>query len=318
MGLHSVWGPPIAWYLFLAGAGAGAYLVGAIAGFLGERYRPLVKPGVLLGAPLVAVGCLLLLIDLGVPARFMMVFLQPQTSMMSVGVIIITLFIVLAGVHWVLTLLKKGTPKLLRPLSVVASVFAVGTAAYTGCLLALVQAIPFWHQPLLPVLFILSAFSTGIGAVFVALGIVRALRPAAKADEAGETDGAGEGAAAEEKALVASAHGLGCVDLPIIAAELIVLLSMMFIMGSTNTVASASVAYLVSGDYAVAFWLGIIIVGLVVPAVLEILSLSVWKGKASVAKLLNVGIVTGACLLVGGLILRFAIVSAGMNIAVLM
>lgn len=315
MGLHSVWGPPIAWYLFLAGAGAGAYLVGAIAGFLGERYRPLVKPGVLLGAPLVAIGCLLLLVDLGVPARFMMVFLQPQTSMMSVGVIIITLFIVLAGVHWVLTLLKKGTPKLLRPLSVVAGIFAVGTAAYTGCLLALVQAIPFWHQPLLPVLFILSAFSTGIGAVFVALGIVRAFRPAAKADEVGE---AGEGAAAEEKALVASAHGLGCVDLPIIAAELIVLFSMMFIIGSTNTVASTSVAYLVSGDYAVAFWLGIIIVGLAVPAVLEILSLSVWKGKASVAKLLNAGIVTGACLLIGGLILRFAIVSAGMNIAVLM
>ena len=301
MGLHGVWGPPIAWYLFLAGTGAGAYLVAAIAGFLNERYRVLIKPGVLLGAPLVAIGCLLLLIDLGVPARFMLTFMQPHTSMMSVGVIIISAFIVLSGIHWVLTLVKKGSPTFIKVLSVIAGVFAVGTAAYTGCLLALVQAIPFWHQPLLPVLFVLSAFSTGIGAVLLTLGIARAVKPEAM----------------NEENLRASAHGLGAVDLPIIAAELIVLFSMMFIMGSTNTVASQSVAFILYGDYAVAFWLGIIIVGLIVPGVLEILSLTAWKEKAA-AQTLNLGILTGACLLIGGIILRFAVVSAGMNIAVLM
>lgn len=301
MGLHTVWGPPIAWYLFLAGTGAGAYLVAVVAGFLGERYRSLVKPGVLLGAPLVAIGCLLLLIDLGVPARFLLTFMQPQTSMMSVGVIIISLFIVLSGVHWVLILVKKGTPKFFRALSVAAGIFAVGTAAYTGCLLALVQAVPFWHQPLLPVLFILSALSTGIGAVFVALGIARLVRPEALSDDG----------------LKVAAHGLGAVDLPIIVAELLVLFSMMLIMGSTNTVAATSVAFLTSGGYALAFWLGIIVVGLLVPAVLEILSFTAWKEKAMPA-VLNMGIVTGACLLVGGLILRFAVVAAGLNIAVLM
>lgn len=301
MGLHSVWGPPIAWYLFLAGTGAGAYLVAVVAGLLGERYRTLVKPGVLLGAPLVAIGCLLLLVDLGVPARFMLTFLQPQTSMMSVGVIIISLFIVLSGVHWVLTLVKKGSPKFLLVLSIVAGVFALGTAAYTGCLLALVQAIPFWHQPMLPVLFVLSALSTGIGAVFVALGIARLVRPAAFSDPAAEK----------------AVHGLGAVDLPIIVAELLILFSMMFIMGSTDTVASTSVAFIVSGAYAVPFWLGIVIVGLLVPGILEVLALTTWREKG-VACAMNSGIATGLCLLIGGLILRFAIVSAGLNVAVLM
>ena len=67
MGLGTVWGPLIAWYLFLAGVGAGAYIVAVVANVLGERYKPLVKPGIFLGAPLVAIGSGLLLLDLGAP-----------------------------------------------------------------------------------------------------------------------------------------------------------------------------------------------------------------------------------------------------------
>lgn len=346
MGLHSVWGPLIAWYLFLAGTGAGAYLVGAVAGFLGERYRPLVKPGVLLGAPLVAIGCLLLLFDLGVPTRFLMAFLQPQTSMMSVGVIIISCFIVLSGVHWILTVAKKGSEKLLRGLSIAAGVFAVGTAVYTGLLLALVQAVPFWNQPLLPVLFLLSALSTGIGAVFVAVGIMRRVRPAAPAKTKLAATGAGVAVldddmvvpaeparsaavprTAEQSAVVAqevdenvvaSAHALGVVDLPIVVAELLVLFSMMFIMGSSHSVAALSVDFLLTGGFALPFWLGIVLVGLVVPAVLEIVSLARWHGAQYGARVLDAGVITGLCLLVGGVMLRFAVVAAGLNIAVLM
>ncbi len=39
MGLGTVWGPLVAWYLFLAGVGAGAYLISIAAANLGERYR---------------------------------------------------------------------------------------------------------------------------------------------------------------------------------------------------------------------------------------------------------------------------------------
>ncbi len=41
------------------------------------------KPGIWLGAPLVAIGSALLLLDLGNPLRFYMGFSRPGNSMMS-------------------------------------------------------------------------------------------------------------------------------------------------------------------------------------------------------------------------------------------
>jgi formate-dependent nitrite reductase membrane component NrfD len=42
----------------------------------------------------------------------------------------------------------------------VGSVLAVGTALYTGVLLSVVRAVPLWHTPILPALFLVSAMST--------------------------------------------------------------------------------------------------------------------------------------------------------------
>src|SRR5512142_2570519 len=137
MGLGTVWGPLIAWYLFLAGMGAGAYMVAWGASVLGSKYNALVKPGVLLAAPLVAIGSGLLLLDLGNPLRFYLGFLRPQSSMISVGILIITVFIVLGLVHLAALVLPqvKLSAKALRWLGGINAVFAVGTALYTGLLL---------------------------------------------------------------------------------------------------------------------------------------------------------------------------------------
>src|SRR5512142_1586159 len=126
MGLGTVWGPLIAWYLFLAGMGAGAYVIGYAAGYLGERYQPLVKPGVFLGAPLVAIGSLLLLLDLGNPLRAYLGFLRPQSSMISVGILIISVFIVLGAIHWLSVILPliKLSAKALAWLGGVNAIFA--------------------------------------------------------------------------------------------------------------------------------------------------------------------------------------------------
>jgi formate-dependent nitrite reductase membrane component NrfD len=48
----------------------------------------------------------------------------------------------------------------------VGIVLALGTALYTGILLAVVEAIPFWNTAVLPVLFLVSAISTGMGLSF--------------------------------------------------------------------------------------------------------------------------------------------------------
>jgi polysulfide reductase chain C len=161
MGLGTVWGPLIAWYLFLAGMGAGACMVAWGASLLGAKYNSLVKPGVFLGAPLVAIGSLLLLLDLGNPLRFYLGFFRPQSSMISVGIFIITVFIVLGAVHIAALLFKqvKLSASAVKWVFGIAAVFALATAIYTGLLLGVVKAVPFWNTPLLP---LLSGWSSAI------------------------------------------------------------------------------------------------------------------------------------------------------------
>ena len=296
MGLGTVWGPLIAWYLFLAGVGAGAYLVAIAASYLGEQYKPLVKPGVFLGAPLVLIGSLLLLLDLGNPLRFWMGFFRPQSSMISVGIIIITVFILLGLLHIAALLfpqrVKLGA-KALAWLGGINALFALGTAIYTGLLLGVVKAVPFWNTPMLPMLFLVSALSTGAGAVLLVLGLRRWIAPAAKEDAA---------------QVMESEHLLSRVDIPLIVVELLVLFFLLFIMAGGQSVAAESARYLIAGGFAIAFWVGLVIVGLLVPIVLEVWALRSGKG-------LSVGALAGLCLLIGGIVLRYAVLSAGASVA---
>ena len=301
MGLQNIWGPLIAWYLFLAGAGAGAYLVGVAADYLGERYRPLVKPGVYLGAPMVAIGSLLLLLDLGAPLRFWRGFFRPGSSMISVGIIIISVFIVLGAIHIAALLFRLNvSQRALRWLGGINALFALGTAIYTGLLLGVVKAVPFWNTPMLPLLFLVSALSTGVGAVLLVVGLQRWVAP--------------KSVEAEGEQVTESVHALARVDLPLIVTELLVLFFLLFVMAASTSVAAESARYLVAGGYAVAFWLGVVVIGLLVPVTLEAWSLTRGKGL-SLARLADLGVVTGLCLLVGGLILRYAVLAAGANVA---
>jgi formate-dependent nitrite reductase membrane component NrfD len=301
MGLQDVWGPLLAWYLFLAGVGAGAYLVGVAADYLGERYRPLVKPGIYLGAPLVAIGSVFLLLDLGAPLRFWRGFLRPGSSMISVGIIIISVFIILGAIHIAALLFKfKASQRALRWLGGVNGLFALGTAIYTGLLLGVVKAVPFWNTPMLPLLFLVSALSTGMGAVLLVVGLRRWVAP--KAVEA------------EAEQVTQAVHALSRTDIPLIVTEVLVLFFLLFLMAASRTTAAESVRYLVAGGYAVAFWLGVVVVGLLVPVTLEAWSLTGGKGL-SLARLADLGVITGLCLLAGGLILRYAVLAAGANVA---
>jgi polysulfide reductase chain C len=302
MGLGTVWGPLIAWYLFLAGVGAGAYIVAIVARQLGTRYQPLVKPGIFLGAPLVAIGSGLLLLDLGSPLRAYLGFLRPQSSMISIGIWIITLFIVLGLAHISALLFKqvKLSEQVLQWLGWITAAFAVGTAIYTGLLLGVVKAVPFWNTPILPLLFLISALSTGMGAVLLVVGVSRWVMP--KQVEA-------------EKAQIAeSVHALSRFDLPLVVTELLVLFFLILLMVASRSTAAESARYLVSGGYALAFWVGIILVGLVIPVVLEVWTLTRGQ-KLPLARLTDVGVVVGLCLLIGGIVLRYAILAAGASVS---
>jgi polysulfide reductase chain C len=301
VGLGTVLGPLIAWFLFLTGMGAGAYIVAVVANVLGEPYKPLVKPGIFLAAPLVAIGVGLLMLNLGDPFRVYLAFLRPQSSIMSVGIIITTVFILLGLLHIAALMFQqmKLGQKGLCWLGGINAVFALGTAIFTGLLLAVMQAVPFWNTPIVPLLFVVSALSTGMGAVLVVEGLWCWIIPKTEA---------------EKGRVVELVHALSRLDLPLIVTELLTLFFLVFLLVTSPSTAAESVRYLMSGGYAGAFWLGIVVVGLVIPVILEVWKLTRVK-ELPIVRLTDLSVVVGLCLLIGGIILRYAILAAGANVS---
>lgn len=300
MELQDVWGGFIIWYLFLAGVGAGAYFISALADYLGKKDRVMTKTGIFLGAPLVAIGSLLLMADLGRPERFLYVFFNPGSSMLSIGAIIITMFIIVGFIHIAFLIIPGLKGKLTRraelSLQAVGIFLALVTAAYTGILLGVLQAIPFWNTPILPVLFLFSALSTGIGVVILSNAIYRRILVKI--------------AATEEAEIRESFHLMGKSDMIFISAEFLTLFFLFTIMFNSPVGGAESASFLLTGGYALIFWIGVVLVGLLVPLALESVIESK-KNRISLSAMSSVGMLSGICLLIGGLLLRYAVVAAG-------
>ncbi|MDN4510487.1 NrfD/PsrC family molybdoenzyme membrane anchor subunit, partial [Gordonibacter sp. RACS_AR49] len=245
-----VWDAFIAIYLFLAGLGAGAFVLGALTNWAKKPAARMKRIAFIIAPVAVAVGTLVLVIDAKAgfanPLRFFML-VSNLNSVMAWGVIILSVFLAVSIVDLVLLLVKKRTPK---ALDIAGMVLAVCVAAYTGVLLGDAGlAFPLWNMAVLPVLFVVSAASTGIAAVLLATRL----------------------AAPEEAGALPLLSKAGLV-LPVLELVLVAVLLGVTAgtSGSGAAAGAASVASLVSGAYAVPFWLGFVGVGLVLPFALEL------------------------------------------------
>ena len=117
-----VWGPMIAWYLFLAGASAGAFLTAA---FVEAKYPESVKmrvAGRIIAPIFLGIGLLMLMLDaeagLHNPLRFFLLVSNPG-SVMTLGVYFICIYMPVVLAAAVLELLKRRVPKWLMWIGVV-------------------------------------------------------------------------------------------------------------------------------------------------------------------------------------------------------
>jgi len=280
--VQTEWKWPVAADLFLAGMGAGAYAIGILASFGGAAWEPVARTGVILGFPLLLMATFFLLIDLGVKSRALRVFLNPGTSWIARGSLIITVFMTLSFIHLVLMVwpgqMAVDAPPL-RMIGIVNLIFSVMVMIYTGVLLGASRAIAFWNTAMLPLLFLVSAVCTGIMAVVL-------LTPSSPA--------------------LSEAFGfLSRALLYLLIFQVIVLA--FFIQASHRTDDSrASTRLLLKGRLSKKFWFGLIIVGLLIPLIL-IISAVIHEGDLSLVRI--------ACVLglVGGFILRRLILAAGIR-----
>ena len=137
---QAVWRWKIAAYLFLAGTGAGAVIVGVVGDFLG--YVLAAKIAIGFGVPAVALSTLFLIMDLGRPAKFLTAILHPGTSWISRGVVIISALLVSGGLTVALWVWPFGGvlemhTELRATLEVFSLIFAVATCTYTGILIGI-------------------------------------------------------------------------------------------------------------------------------------------------------------------------------------
>jgi len=297
-----VWGWQIAWYLFLGGLGAGATLTSLVASRSGPRFAAIERAGATLAGPAVAFGTALLVVDLGMgrrePWRLVYLYLNWQ-SPMTWGTWILTLFIPVALLH---ALAVTGTlaPRWERfvapvrrvcaqartPLKMVAGVLALSTAIYTGVLLSVPPSFPLLNSRLLPVLFLVSALSTGLSAA-VLVGYVMARRRGVELD----------------------LHQWSRIHIGLLVVEFAALLAWLGV-GSASQAGSSSVQLLVAGDLAPVFWLGVVVAGLVGP-VLAFVFETAPRGHSC-----RLALAGEAGVLAGGLALRYLVLLAAVPVLV--
>lgn len=276
-------------YLFCAGAGAGLYVVQAAEGLwlsrggvsslrgrLQHERIPLALAGLLC-----AVGAIFLLVDLGKPERMISLFFSPHPTAITVGAYALAAFVVAVALQFFARyLVTMAVPRWVDALlSAVAVVAACVIMVYAGLLLAFMPGIDLWASAWVPVLFVASALSSGC-ALLMALDAL-SLRD-----------------------LGAARGVLSVVDRVLIVAEAAVLVVLLATVGASGADGARAVWSLVGGEYAWAFWLGLVVVGLLVPFVVETAA-SRWPVTASIE------LATAVAVLVGCFMLRYCIVAGG-------
>ncbi|MCB9275262.1 MAG: polysulfide reductase NrfD [Lewinellaceae bacterium] len=287
----NIWHWPIPSYLFLGGLAAGILFFASLYTILGkEKELPTAVKWASFVAPFaLMLGLFFLFIDLKHQWYFWRLYLTLRIeSPMSWGAWVLLAITPLSMIwaagylselipswDWKLGILKRfeqwiqGHRKLLAWAMILLSVIL---GIYTGILLSAFNARPLWNTALLGPLFLVSGLSTGAATI---LWMSR--------NEA-------------ERKLFTR------IDILLISIELffIVHLFMGFLAGPAVQLESA--ALFLGGEFTLPFWGLVVLMGLALPALLELLELKGWKIPAALPAML---------ILLGGLAFRIIMVEAG-------
>lgn len=288
-------------YFFLAGLAGGAFVIATIADLVGTaRYRNVVRVGYYL-ALLTLIPCpIFLIVDLGVPSRFvnMLMSLKPDqmigASAINIGPFHIKpfspmnmgawallgfgLLAFLAALSIFLEDAKRGRDlsALRTTVGVIGGFFGFFLAAYPGVLLGATARPLFQNGNLLGALFLAVGASTGAAAIALILSFL--------GQEAGST-----------------LAGLRRIIIPVLLLQAATLALFLLRVGMSGEEGAAqSLALLLSGPYSLIFWVGAVAIGLIVPFVLQIVTRQ--PGLVAIAAIL---------ILVGGFLAKYVIIAAG-------
>ncbi len=287
----NIWHWQIPIYLFLGGLAAGILFFAGVFTILGKekemqatvKWAPFIVPFALI------LGLFMLFLDLKHKLYFWQLYTTIRLeSPMGWGAWVL-MIITPISLLWSATYIREVFPKwdwkinflkqfeawAIRNRKLIAwpmVIYAVILGIYTGILLSAFNARPLWNTALLGPLFLVSGMSTGAACIMII------------------------SKSHEEKRII------GRLDLLLIVIELFFIVHL--IMGSLagSQVQIDAISILIGGQFTVSFWIFVILLGLVFPAILESMELLGFRIPTIIPVIL---------ILLGGLIFRFIMVEAG-------
>jgi formate-dependent nitrite reductase membrane component NrfD len=291
-------------YFFLGGVAGGAFVIATVAYLLdGQRYRDVVRAGYYI-ALLAIIPCpILLIVDLGLPTRFLHMLMVPKPSPaigmdavtvgpfhlkpfspMNVGAWALLVFSACAFVAALDTFLGqrggRSVPGLRLAAGLVGSVFGFFLAAYPGVLLGATARPLFVNGTWLGALFLAIGASTGGAAIALVLSL-------------------GGGGSREGLARL-----MRVTSFAVVLQLVFLALFILTVRSSGSAGIGRALAVLLSGPYSVPFWLGAVVVGIVAPLALQFSGAMKRPGVALAA-------LTSVLILVGGFLTKWVIIAAG-------
>jgi formate-dependent nitrite reductase membrane component NrfD len=295
-------------YFFLGGVAGGAFVLATVAALLdGRRYRDLVRAGYYLALLAIIPGPILLVVDLGLPSRFlhMLMVTVPHSpdigagaitlgpfhfkplSPMNVGAWVLLVFSACAFLAALLTFLQdrgRSTPGLARAvIGIIGSIFGFFLAAYPGVLLGATARPLFVSAHWLGALFLVVGASTGAAAIALILSLL----------------GGGNGESLS-RLMKITAFALilevACLALFVISV---------WTAGSAGI--TKALGPLLTGSDSLLFWLGAVGVGLVIPLGLQF-------GGAIRRTTPGMAALVAVLVLVGGFVIKYVIIAAGQRV----
>jgi molybdopterin-containing oxidoreductase family membrane subunit len=243
------WGMPIVMAVYLIGASAGSLVMSATSSVFGKvEYKPFSRMAALMAFLLIVAALMAIIMDWGRPDRLMVPFfhIQPR-SMFSLNAFLYSSYMALSLVY--LYAMFHNMKKLERYLGLTAVGLAVLVHSGTGAIFGFVYVRELYNSPLLPPSFIAAALSSGTALMIVVITI--AFKAA--------------GRHLDHRLIHQLANLMGIF--------ILVVLYFIFIENVTRSYApknyeAASFLLLHGGQVTNLFWVGLIGVGLVIPATL--------------------------------------------------
>ncbi|MFK5879333.1 MAG: polysulfide reductase NrfD [Flavobacteriaceae bacterium] len=286
-----VWHFPIALYLFLGGLAAGIIFFASLFTILKkEKEVPTTVKGAMIVAVIaISIGLVALMYDLTHLLYVWQLYMTVRIeSPMSWGAWVLLIVTILSFLwvfsystemfpkwDWKFDFIKKFQTYLIknrRTLAMILLPLSVVLGIYTGILLSAFNARPLWNTSILGPLFLTSGLSTGAAAII----------------------------------LFSKNHYerrlLSKIDLFLIVLELGLIIHFLMSMYAGSEVQLEALNILVGGQFTVMFFVFVVILGLIFPALLEGVELMGYKIPVAIPAIL---------ILIGGLVFRMVMVEAG-------